>query len=108
MAAPTALDVALFLGRDGDTKVLVLAGEHLPVVTEFVRAYTRDRGFDPDTGEPAPDVAAVIVSAAARLVENPANVTASAIGPFSERPGTLEGWTLPELAVLHRHRRRVA
>lgn len=107
MAAPSPLTVTDFLGYESPA-LIQKAEAHLPLVTEFVRAYTRDRGFDAVTGEPAPDVAAVIVSATARLVENPTHTTFTQVGPFTERPGTLEGWTLPELAVLHRHRRRSA
>lgn len=101
---PTPADVAAFLGRPDDTTVVGLAGEHLPVVTQMVKAYTRDRGFTDDT--PGDDLAAVIVSATARLVGNPEHNVSVELGQFSIRPGVFNGWTLPELAILHRYRKR--
>lgn len=99
------LDVAEFLGRGSDPKVLALAEAHLPLVYAFVRAYTRGGGFSDDVG-PGDDVRAVIITACARLVTNPEQVSAYTIGDVSERPAVLNGFTLPELAVLHRYRRR--
>ncbi len=107
-AAPFGYDVAAFLGQGGDLAVADLAETHLPLVTAFVRAYTGGRGFDATTGDPFDDVAAVIVTATARLVKNPTHTTSESIGSYAVRPGTLEGWSLPELAVLHRYRRRAA
>lgn len=52
------------------------------------------------------DVAAVIVSSCARLVVNPEHTRDQTTGPFSIRQGIFNGWTLPELAILHRHRKR--
>lgn len=104
----TPEDVAAFLGRAGDTTIVALAGEHLPVVQAMVKAYTRDAGFDPVTGEPSDDVAAVIVSSTARAVMHPSHTVEENMGPFSVRYGTFAGWTLPELAILHTYRRRTA
>ncbi len=98
-------DVAAYLGRDGDPDVCFLALKHLPVVTEMVRAYVRGRGFD-DHGNPGVDLAAVIVSCCARTVANPEHNTSVQLGGYSIRPGVFNGWTLPELAILHRHRKR--
>lgn len=102
----TPQDVADFLGRGDDARAVALAGEHLPVVTSMVRAYVRDRGFDETTGEPADDLAAVIVSSCARLLANPEHTVEQTTGPFSIRQGIFNGWTLPELAILHRYRKR--
>jgi hypothetical protein len=107
MAAPRPEDVVAYLGRGGDQTVLSLAGQHLPIVTAFVRAYTRGNGFDA-TDQPSTDVAAVIVSAAARLVVNPEQAKRVQIADYSEAPAVLNGFTLPELAVLHLYRRRTA
>lgn len=101
---PVAADVAAFLGRSGDAATVALATQHLPVVTAMVRAYVRDRGFVED--EPGDDLAAVIVSSTARLVANPEHTVEQTTGPFSIRQGIFNGWTLPELAILHRHRKR--
>lgn len=103
---PTAADVAAFLGRPGDAATEAIAGEHLPGVTHMVKAYTRDRGFDPVTGEPGDDLAAVIVSSTARAAANPELNVSVDMGTFSIRHGVFNGWTLPELAILHRYRKR--
>jgi hypothetical protein len=104
MAAVTGQRVADFLGRGDDPTFVALADQHAQLVTAFVAAYTRDRGFA--DGVPADDVAVVIVTATARLVVNPTGATSEQLGDVAHRPGTLDGWSLPELAVLHRHRRR--
>lgn len=104
MAAPIPTDVVAFLGRTGDATALALASEHLPIVTEMVKAYTRDRGFI--NGAPGDDLAAVIVSSTSRLVANPEHTIEQTTGPFSIRQGIFAGWTLPELAILHRYRKR--
>jgi hypothetical protein len=76
---------------------------HLPAVIEYVRGYTRGRGFVGD--RPADPLLVVIVAAAARLVANPTQLNFYQTGDYSERPAILNGWTLPELAVLNRYRR---
>lgn len=103
----TPADVAAFLGQGQDTTVLALAGKHLPVVTAMVRAYVHGVGFNATTG-PADDLAAVIVSSCSRLVSNPSGTITETTGPFSVRYGVFNGWTLPELAILHTYRRRSA
>lgn len=103
---PTAQGVADFLGQGDDTDVVALAGSHLPIVLEAVKAYTRGGGFDETGALPDTDVEAVIVSATARSVRNPSQDTWQRAGSFSHRPGIFDGWTLAELAILHRHRRR--
>lgn len=104
---PTVLpeDVAKFLGRGDDTELIALAQEHLPIVTAFIEAYTRGRGFD-ELGEPANPLRAVIITATARLVPNPEQMKRYSSGDYSENPAILDGFTLPELAILHRYRRR--
>lgn len=104
MATPTAQDVAAFLGRGDDTQLVALAGSHLPIVTSMVRRFTRGKGFT--GGTPDEDLAAVIVSSTARLASNPAGTEYQASGPFQIRPGVFNGWTLPELAILHSYRAR--
>lgn len=103
MAAPTGADVAAFLGQSGDTELTALAGQHVTIITAMVRAYTRDQGFVGT--EPADDVAAVIVTATARLVINPEQLESSTIGSYSTT-GHFDGWTLAETFVLNRYRKR--
>lgn len=101
---PTAAQVANFLGQS-DSAVVALAGEHLPIVTALARSYTRDRGFD-EFGEPYDDVAAVIVTATARLLANPDQI-AKTTGPFAVNGGFV-GWNLAETFVLNRYRKRAS
>ncbi len=106
MLTPTGFDVAGFLGRGDDLDLVGLAFEHLPVVTTFARAYTRGQGFDA-TGEPNAELAAVIVTATARLVTNPTSERREQLGEYGRTPHEA-GWSLPELDVLHRYRKRTA
>lgn len=100
----TGQDVADFLGQGTDTTLVALAQEHATIITAMARAYTRDRGF---TGtEPADDIAAVITTATARLVANPEQIPTD-IGSVSLRGG-FTGWTLAELFVLNRYRKRAS
>ena len=110
LAADLAPRVADYLGRLTDnaarTRAVTIAATVLPMVAEYVRGYTRGRGY---TGaQPDRALMAVIVAAAARVVANPEQVTYYATGDYSERPATLTGWTLPELAVLRRYRKATA
>jgi len=100
----TGEQVAGFLGRGGETELVTLAGQHSTIITSLVRAYTRDRGFTGD--EPAADLAAVIVTATARLVTAPDQVPNSAVGPFTRSGAGFTGWTTAELVVLNRYRQR--
>ncbi|CAN5565205.1 hypothetical protein BH10ACT10_BH10ACT10_19170 [soil metagenome] len=107
---PVSEDVAAFLGRTGDAATADLADTHLPIVTAMVWAYVRGRGFT--NQDPADDLALVIVASTARLTANPLMLTqqSSAIDDHSStvRQAVFVGWTLPELAILHRYRRRAA
>lgn len=55
-------------------------------------------------GEPNDELAAVITTAAARLLANPEQVD-SGVGSTWTR-GSFQGWTLAELFVLNRYRVR--
>lgn len=89
-----------------------MADEHLATVSVFVYGYTRGRGFElggfPSDPTPVPqwDLKRVILSAAARSLANPQSLKQYAAGDYSETPSVLTSWTLPEIAVLHRYRRR--
>ncbi len=101
MSAPDGADVAAFLGQGDNPELVALAEQHVTIVTAMARAYTRDNGFTPD---PADDIAAVITTATARLLANPEQL-ATDIGSVSLRGG-FTGWTLAELFVLNRYRKR--
>lgn len=104
---PLSNRLAAYLGRPGDETFLALADAHIPIVEAFVHGYTRGRGFDDDAQAVGP-LQAVIVSAAARLTANPEQVANYTMGDYSEKSAVLNGWTLPEQAVLHRYRRRTS
>ena len=101
----TGQRIAEFLGRGDDTALATLAGHHLPVVTAFVRAYTRGNGFYTDN-DPNDDLEAVLTTATARLVVNPDQARRIQVDDFSQTFATLDGFTLPELAVLNMYRKR--
>lgn len=102
----TATDVAEFLGQGDDAEVVALAGAHLPIVTTFVKAYVRSNGFT--DGVPNDDLSTVIMTATARLTVNPEQNKRISVDDYSQTFTTLDGFTLPELAVLHLYRRRSA
>lgn len=103
---PLVSDVRSFLGQPaGEAADDAQIQSHLDTATATVRAYVRDNGFD-ELGDPALDLQAVIVSSAARSYRNPTQDRMQTAGPFTHTPGIFNGWTLPELAVLHRYRSR--
>lgn len=96
-------------GTDPDAApapAVAMAEGHLATVLEYVKGYTRGRGFHGYI--PERPLQAVIVAATGRLVTNPEQVTYYSTGDYSERPATLTGWTLAELQVLRRYRRVTA
>lgn len=105
-----AVAIARFLGRSGEARIKALAEEHAHAVAEFVFAYVQGnagtREVDGSLTFPR-DVEAVVVSATARLVTNPSQVDREAADGYSFA-GSFKGFTLPELAILHRYRRRSA
>lgn len=110
-ANPLAAAVARYLGKPDDPQTLALATEHVGIVSTFVRAYTRGNGFgmiDVFTFEPVDELAHVIISATGRLTPNPEQLKRFQVADYGETPAVLNGFTLPELAVLHMYRRRTA
>lgn len=102
-----AAAIVAFAGLPSSPELLALAQEHAQNVTLQVRGFTRGRGFS-DEGEPADDIRAVIVSAAARSMANPSGMKRMRLGVTDYTPGTYAGWTLAELAILHNYRKRWA
>lgn len=100
-----AEQVLLFLGRPDDTTLEGSVEAAIPVVTTMVKAYVRGNGQD---WEPNDELDAVIVTATARMVSNPTGLLHDTVaGPFTQSlRGAFQGWTLAELAVLNRYRRR--
>ncbi|MDM1896002.1 hypothetical protein PP348_23670 [Mycobacteroides abscessus] len=79
--------------------------EVVPLVTLLAKSYTRGRGFTGD--EPNPEIAAVIVTASARLAANGNGLWSKQIDDVKYEYARFGfGWTLGELAVLNRYRKR--
>lgn len=104
--AVTSYDVLSFTGRPSTPDELDRAQAHIDVATAMVRGYTRGNGFTGD--DYGDDLAAVIISTTARMVRNPHQVRSETVGAMGVTYGTVNGWTLPELAILHTYRRRTA
>lgn len=105
-------DVVTFMGRTGDAALEALAEQHVPVMAELVNAYVRGNGpvrTGLALGEfsfPA-DLRAVVITASARLLSNPAQLESESSDGYAAR-GSFSSFSLAEQAVLHRYRRRVA
>ncbi|MEU0575249.1 hypothetical protein [Dermacoccus nishinomiyaensis] len=96
----TGQDVADFLGQGDDAELVALAGQSVTIITALARSYTRGNGF---SGVAADEIDAVITTATARLVANPEQLRVTVGGVQTDG---FQGWTLPELFVLNRYRRR--
>lgn len=101
-ASDAAKRVAKLLGRADDVVLVALAEEPVAVITAMVRAHTRGNGFV--AGQPNAELAAVVTTAAARLVANPEQLS-SDVGTVSIRGGW-QGWNLAEQVTLNRYRVR--
>ncbi|MUL78640.1 hypothetical protein FZI94_21600 [Mycobacterium sp. CBMA226] len=104
MATPTSADLAAFTGQDvsADQATAVIS-----VVTAMARSYTRGKGFSA-AGEPSEDVAAVILSASARLLADTSQIIGQrSMGPFAvQLRAGFDGWSVAESYVLNRYRDR--
>jgi hypothetical protein len=94
---------------DSDDVEALTAGDVetvVPIVTVLAKSYTRGQGF---TGsEPNDDIAAVIVTASARLAANGEQLLRKRVDDV-EYDYTLAssfGWSLAEQFVLNRYRKR--
>jgi hypothetical protein len=102
---PVGTDVIAFLGWPTDAAINAQATQHVGMVTAAVRAYTRGRGFA-ITGQVPEELAAVIVSATARSLSNPAQSRRIEAGSLTETPGSLASFSVLECLVLNGFRRR--
>lgn len=104
------IDVAQFLGRPDDQRLIDMASMHVVQVSAMARSYTRGAGFDMKvdgetvSARPNDEIAAVIIMATARLVVNPAQVTSEEADGY-RTSGSFQGFTLTERLVLDRYRR---
>lgn len=107
----TGADVAAFIGKAGDAETIEQANNALTVIVGMARAYTRDAGGFDGPGADVyvnPDLRSVLVGATARLLSNPSQLGhAETIGPWTKSwTAGFSGWSLAELAVLNRYRKR--
>ncbi|BCP10433.1 hypothetical protein MINTM020_25310 [Mycobacterium paraintracellulare] len=103
MAAPTAADLQTLLGSTVSQEQATVV---LTIITAMASSYTRGQGFT--AGVPNDEIRAVILTASARLISNTSGLTFSEIeGPSQiEYNSAFSGWTVGELVVLNRFRRR--
>jgi hypothetical protein len=103
VAAPQVSDLAGLLGRTVDT---TQGAAVLSIVASLAKSYTRGNGWTEDG--PAEDIAAVILTAAARFISHPRQVGIDETkGPESARwLATPVAWSVAELSVLNRYRVR--
>ena len=107
MATVTGTDVAEYLGRGDDVGLATLAGRHVVVVSEMVKAYTRGKGFDLGLN-PNAALAAAIISATARLSSNPDGTITVSVDDYQTRKTVFEGFTIAEHLILNRYRRKAS
>lgn len=105
-------DVAALMGQPDNPDLIAVIDKALETIRALVYAYTRGNGFSgvwpnpelPNPELPNPELRAVIRTATARLTANPEQV-ASTVGGVTVGAG-FNGWSLAELAVLNRYRKR--
>ncbi|GAA4889527.1 hypothetical protein GCM10025789_02430 [Tessaracoccus lubricantis] len=95
-------DVAALMGQPDNPDLVAVIDKALTTINAMVSAYTRGNGFT--GGVPNRELRAVIRTATARLTANPEQV-ASTVGGVTVGAG-FNGWSLAELAVLNRYRKR--
>jgi hypothetical protein len=85
---------------EGDVETVV------PIVTVLAKSYTRGQGFT--ANEPNQEIAAVIVTASARLAENGSQVRRKRIDDVEYEYALQSSfsWSLAEQSVLNRYRVR--
>jgi hypothetical protein len=108
---PGGAEVLVFLGWPVEAHLVAQADVHAAQSATLARSYTRRRGFamDEDSNPTVEqDIAAVIVSSAARSLSNPSAAKNIEAGNFNEAPGSFYGWSLVELVILQGWRRMAA
>ena len=105
MALITPDELIKFTGATGEN-VTDQATTAITVACQLVGAYCRGR--EKRAGRYRPGVEAVITTVAARILANPDQVQErEQVGPFSFSKGDgFKGFTIVELAVLNRYRKR--
>jgi hypothetical protein len=78
------------------------------IITVMAKAYTRGSGFDDVDGHPNDELNAVIITASARLAANGSQLQGMFMAGVYQKDlrSAFQGWTLAELSVLNRYRKR--
>lgn len=104
--ATTAIDLLKWLGQPTDDAALTAqAGQAITFATGMIDAYTRGRHATVG-GFLRPGVEAVVLMVAARMLANPEQLRHT-VGSVAFNEG-FTGFTLAELTVLNRYRKRAA
>lgn len=103
--AVTGADLLAFLGQPtSDATQLAQATKAVTIVAAAVGAYCRDRHLKADGTTTRPGIDEAVLMASARLLANPEQL-AYDLGSVSMRGG-LVSFSLIELAILNRYRKR--
>lgn len=104
--ATTATDLVKWLGQPTtDTELVAQAGQAVTMAEGLIDAYTRG-AHRTAAGQNRPGIDAVVLMIGARLLANPEQLAYST-GAVSFAGG-FQGFSLAELAVLNRYRKRAA
>lgn len=105
VGVPDGAALAKHLGWPAeDAETLAMCARHVEHITTLVHSRTRGRGFGVTAATCAPDLAEIILSAAARSVADPTGARRVEVGTVVTSPTPFTGWTLAEQAVLSRYR----
>lgn len=102
---PIGADLLKFVGWPITPDLLAQASQHVAIVTAVVRSYTRGRGFAVGGAVCDEAVSAVILSAGARSLDNPAQARRVEAGSYNAVPGSFAGFTLVETLLLNNFRK---
>lgn len=102
---PDGLDVATFLGRQGDTVFVTQCNSIVAIVRTMAASYTRDIGFESLTQVPD-DIYAAILSKAARWANNPLSLNTDSVDSTTMQDNYAADWNPGERRILNRYRMR--
>ena len=99
---PTGQEVADYLGQGDNDALVLLAEQHVSIISGMARIYCRGRGFYAEGV--SPELQQVILVATGRLVANPEQIQ-QWVGTIFIAEG-FKGWSLAEQVVLNQYRSR--
>ena len=102
---PEGLDVATFLGRQGDTVFVTQCNNIVNLVMAMAASYTRDVGFE-DTDQVPNDIYSAIISKAARWANNPLSLNTDSVDSTTMQDNFAGTWNPGERMILNRYRVR--